>query len=202
MLELVPDADQSRSKGEPSLVAGIIDEIEESHAVDRRRIYAAGLSAGGAAAAVLGSAYPDLFAAVCVHSGLACGAARDLSSAFAAMRDGAPGKDCTRDIPTIVFHGDRDTTVNPANADQVLAQTLPGHTLHRRERTGQVPNGRAYTVTTQEDEAGTPLLEQWTIHGAGHAWSGGDPAGSFTDPKGPDATSAMLRFFGAHAGRK
>jgi poly(hydroxyalkanoate) depolymerase family esterase len=194
--------DQSRGQGEPSLVVGIVHDVMQNHAVDPRRIYVAGLSAGGAAAATLGSAYPDLFAAVGVHSGLACGAAHDLASAFAAMRNGAPGADCTRTIPTIVFHGDRDTTVNPANADQVLAQTVPGRRLHRRERNGEVPNGHAYTVVTHEDETGTARMEQWTIHGAGHAWSGGNPAGSYTDPKGPDATGAMLRFFGVQAGMK
>jgi poly(hydroxyalkanoate) depolymerase family esterase len=189
--------DQLRDRGEPSLIAGITRQIMRELAVDPTRVYIAGLSAGGAAAAIMGSAYPDLYAAICVHSGLACGAAKDLASAFAAMRQGGsplPGG-ARRPLPTIVFHGDRDKIVNPLNADQVIAQSKAGMELHLTISHGQSAGGISYTRTVQADGSGRPILEQWVLHGAGHAWSGGSPAGSYTDPRGPDASREMLRFF-------
>jgi len=197
--------EQRRGTGEPSLIAGITHEIMHGYAVDPRRIYVAGLSAGGAAAAVLGHAYPDLFAAIGVHSGLACGAARDLQSGFRAMQHGSPGAAPAaesgirrRPLPVIVFHGDRDTTVNPRNGDAVVAQAAAGRTVTTQTRHGRVPGGHAYSLHIQTTTTGQTVSEQWVIHGAGHAWSGGSPAGSFTDPKGPDATREILRFFLAH----
>ena len=177
------------------------------YAVDPARVYVAGLSAGGAAAAIMGVTYPDLYAAVGVHSGLACGAASDLPSAFAAMRQGGgaasrPARAAyeRRMVPTIVFHGDRDT-------HGASAQRRPGHRavderprtgLQTRVERGQVPGGHAYSRTLHADARGQAMLEQWVIHGAGHAWSGGSPAGSYTDPRGPDASREMLRFFLEH----
>jgi poly(hydroxyalkanoate) depolymerase family esterase len=198
--------DQRRGGGEPSIIAGITRQIMRDHAIDGRRVYVAGLSAGGAAAAVMGLAYPDLYAAVGVHSGLACGAAQDVSSAFAAMRQGAAGAPprpggVQRPVPTIVFHADRDSTVHPRNGDQVIAQSsaaLP-EGLRREVERGQVPGGHAYSRTLHLDDGGRALLEQWLIHGGGHAWSGGSPAGSYTDPRGPDASREMLRFFLSHS---
>jgi poly(hydroxyalkanoate) depolymerase family esterase len=193
-----PD-DQGRDRGEPSLIAGITRQILRDHPVDPDRVYVAGLSAGGAAAAIMGAAYPDLYAAVGVHSGLPHGAARDLPSAFAAMRQGAAGGRSPGTVPVIVFHGDRDTTVNPVNGDAVLAQTVasaPG--LRRTVRRGQVPGGHAYTLTVHADPSGRAQCEHWAVHGAGHAWMGGSPSGSYTDPRGPDATREMLRFFLEH----
>jgi poly(hydroxyalkanoate) depolymerase family esterase len=196
--------DQRRDKGEPALIAGITREIIRDFAVDPTRVYVAGLSAGGAAAAIMGSVYPDLYAAVGVHSGLACGAAKDMPSAFAAMRQGgAPharaGRGDQRTVPTIVFHGDGDKTVAPVNGDQVIAQSHPGADLEKDVIQGQSPGGMAFTRTVQADHAGSPVLEQWVLHGAGHAWSGGSPAGSYTDPRGPDASAEMLRFFLQHS---
>ncbi|HYD68834.1 PHB depolymerase family esterase [Azospirillum sp.] len=190
-------ADQQRDGGEPSLIAGITRQIMRDHPVDPGRVYVAGLSAGGAAAAIMGAAYPDLYAAVGVHSGLPCGAARDLPSAFAAMRQGTAGTGRgTGAVPTIVFHGDQDTTVHPGNGAAVAAQSIAGVTgTTAMEEHGRVPGGHGYTRTLHTDAAGRVLCEQWTIQGAGHAWAGGSPAGSYTDPRSPDATREMLRFF-------
>lgn len=185
-------ADQRRDSGEPSLIAGITREVIARCNVDPRRVFVAGLSAGGAMAAVMGRTYPELYAAVGMHSGLPYGAARDLPSALAAMRGRiyrSPPKSSESPphaIPTIVFHGDVDTTVHPSNGEQPFAS--------RTVETGQ-EGGRKYTRTTQLGDSGKPLLEHWLVHGAGHAWSGGSEAGSYADPQGPDASRAMLRFF-------
>ncbi len=191
-------ADQARDAGEPSLIAGMTRMVMADYAIDRRRVFVAGLSAGGAQAAIMGEAYPELYAAIGVHSGLACGAARDMPSAFMAMQRGgdfhatANGKS---PVPAIIFHGDHDRTVNPKNAEAVVAQTVRGATPATKRDSGQVPGGRAWDRVRYTDSSGRVLVEQWTIHGAGHAWSGGSSAGSYTDPSGPDATKEMLRFF-------
>ncbi|MET3844121.1 poly(hydroxyalkanoate) depolymerase family esterase [Bradyrhizobium sp. OAE829] len=195
-------ADQQRDRGEPSLIAGITRQIMHDYSVDQRRVYVGGLSAGAAAAAIMGATYKDLYAAVGIHSGLACGAATDIPSAFAAMRQGgSPGSVISGDepsVPTIVFHGDRDTTVHPNNGDQILKSMRTRRTQEKVHR-GQVAGGRAYTRTIHSDANGRAMLEHWNVHGAGHAWSGGSPAGSYTDPRGPDATREMLRFFLDHS---
>jgi poly(hydroxyalkanoate) depolymerase family esterase len=178
--------DQQRDAGEPSLIAGITQQVIERHHVDARRVYVAGLSAGGAMAAVMGATYPDLYAAVGVHSGLPYGSASDTASAMAAMRGrssrSAPPLPA---VPTIVFHGDRDTTVHPSNGNYGIEAAK----LH--SQTGEA-GGRTYTRTLHR---GRPLMEHWLVHGAGHAWSGGNAKASYTDPSGPDATREMLRFF-------
>jgi poly(hydroxyalkanoate) depolymerase family esterase len=194
-------SDQQRDRGEPSLIAGITREIMGDFPVETRRVYIAGLSAGGAAAAIMGAAYPELYAAIGVHSGLACGAATSVTSAFTAMRQGAPPnvtKSCRGSgstVPTIVFHGDRDTTVNPVNGDQVIAQAKAAADLRTTISRGESPGGIAYTRTVQADDSGRAMLEQWVLHGVGHAWSGGSEAGSYTEPRGPDASREMIRFF-------
>jgi poly(hydroxyalkanoate) depolymerase family esterase len=202
------DGDQRRDRGEPSLIAGITADVIAKHAVDPRRVYVAGLSAGGALAATMGQTYPDLYAAIGVHSGLACGAARDVSSAVIAMRQGggaraaaAPGippMPGIAGVPTIVFHGDRDTTVNPVNGDEVTAQTTHAAVRATETEEGRVPGGHGYTRTRFLDRDGATLAEQWNVHGAGHAWAGGSSLGSYTDPQGPDASREMLRFFAEH----
>jgi poly(hydroxyalkanoate) depolymerase family esterase len=210
-------ADQQRGRGEPSIIAGITCEVIGEYHVDPGQVYVAGMSAGGAMAAIMGVTYPDLYTAVGVHSGLAPGAAQDLSSAFTAMQHGGAGtvhQDATigepaRIVPVIVFHGDRDTTVHPRNADHLLAHWTAANTAGGRDATGgpaprvttrqgQVPGGHAYTCATYHDAGGRAIMEQWTIHGLGHAWSGGSLPGSYIDPKGPDASTEMVRFFRQH----
>jgi poly(hydroxyalkanoate) depolymerase family esterase len=192
--------DQGRDRGEPSLIAGITWQIMKDHPVDPGRVYVAGLSAGGAAAAIMGAAYPELYAAVGVHSGLPVGAARDIPSAFIAMSQGAAGSGLnTRVVPTIVFHGDKDFTVNASNGDAVAAQSKATATeLQSTVQRGQAPGGRDYSRTIHTNPSGKALCEQWTIHGAGHAWAGGSSSGSYTDPRGPDASREMVRFFFEH----
>jgi poly(hydroxyalkanoate) depolymerase family esterase len=199
-------ADQQRGKGEPSLIAGITWQIMRDYSVDPKRVYVGGLSAGAAAAAIMGETYEDLYAAIGMHSGLACGTASDLPSAFVAMRQGglvaSSGSDNLNDgptIPTIVFHGDRDITVHPSNGDHVLEQSTRTTPTEKKVHRGHVPGGHAYTRTIHTDASGREIFEHWNIHGAGHAWSGGSPVGSYTDPRGPDATREMLRFFLEHS---
>jgi poly(hydroxyalkanoate) depolymerase family esterase len=201
--------DQQRDQGEPSLIAGITRRVMRDYRVDSRRVYVAGLSAGAAAAAILGVSYPDLYAAIGVHSGLAYGAASDLPSAVAAMRQGeisaawpahgALGPDAEgRIVPTIVFHGDQDVTVHPRNSAHVIAYWANTSTLRASVHRGRVPGGHAYSRTVYRNATGKPILEQWDIHGGGHAWSGGSAVGTFTDPRGPDASREMIRFFFEH----
>jgi len=185
--------DQRRDQGEPSIIAGITRQIMREYAIDPQRVYVAGLSAGGAAAAVMGATYPDLFTCVGVHSGLACGAARDMPSAFAAMGNGSPGEAHQTPVPTIVFHGDGDKTVHPVNGEHVVAQSR-GKGGQVTIDHGQSPSGVAYTRTTERNGDGRPVIEHWVIHGSGHAWSGGSASGSYTDPRGPDASREMIRF--------
>ena len=158
----------------------------------------------------MGATYPDLYAAIGVHSGLAWRAGYDLPSAFTAMRQGGlPASSGDGGIstvlghgpaiPTIVFHGDRDNTVHPRNGDHFIAQNRTAK-LQTKMHRGRAPGGHAYTRTIHADASGRAIFEHWDIHGAGHAWSGGSPAGSYTDPRGPDATREMLRFFLEHPG--
>ncbi|MGX7708379.1 extracellular catalytic domain type 1 short-chain-length polyhydroxyalkanoate depolymerase [Methylobacterium sp. Gmos1] len=191
--------DQGRGAGEPALIAGIAKAVVEEFGADPARVYVAGLSAGGAAAAILAATYPDVFAAAGIHSGLACGAARDMPSAFAAMGQGggAPPRQGSF-VPTIVFHGDGDRTVNPINGERVVAQALPGAPLRETVTKGRSPGGIAYTRRVHTDAEGRGAVESWVLHGAGHAWSGGSPDGSYTEPRGPDASAEMLRFFLEH----
>jgi poly(hydroxyalkanoate) depolymerase family esterase len=193
--------DQQRGYGEPALIAGITRQVMSDFAVDPARVYIAGLSAGGAAASIMGSAYADLYAAVGIHSGLAAGVAQDMPSAFAAMRQGGRVRQEAGgpSVPTIVFHGDQDRTVNPRNAELILAQAAAGIELEKHVERDRVPGGHAYTRTRYVDRTGSVLLESWVVHGEGHAWSGGSRDGSYTDPQGPDATREMLRFFGYHS---
>jgi poly(hydroxyalkanoate) depolymerase family esterase len=196
-------AHQHRNAGEPSLIAGITQKIISAYHVNADRIYIVGMSAGGAMSAIMAATYPDLYAAVGVHSGLAYGAAHDLPSGFAAMQNGAHRhkRQVKRVIPMILFHGDRDTTVAKVNADHIREQWLQGNGNgggpigDAKVERGRSSGGRAYTRFTYVDKSGRAVLEEWTVHHGGHAWSGGSSSGSFTDGKGPDASAEMARFF-------
>jgi poly(hydroxyalkanoate) depolymerase family esterase len=206
-------ADQQRGRGEPSIIAGMTKQVVDEYEVVEDRVYVAGMSAGGAMAAILGATYPDLYAAVGVHSGLAPGSAHDMSSAFTAMRQGGPivpsqngtGESNRKIVPTIIFHGDGDHTVHPRNGDRLLAHLdtggRQGSSVRVATRRGTAPGGYEYTRFAYKDEDGRELAERWSVHGLGHAWSGGTFPGSYTDPKGPDASAEMVRFFLQHQRR-
>ena len=197
-------AHQQRDGGEPSIIAGITRQVMGQYNVDPSRVYVAGLSAGGAMAAILGATYHDLYAAVGVHSGLAPGSAHDLPSALRAMQQGGRAAEIrvSRRIPLILFHGDCDSTVRACNADHLVKEwTAAGSSTSGEEappatvQQGEAPGGRAYTREIYADHRGQPIVECWTIHGAGHAWSGGSRNGSYTDPTGPNASQELWRFF-------
>ncbi len=194
-------ADQIRDEGEPSIIAGITMEIMSEFGLDRGRVFVAGLSAGGAMAAVMGETYPDLYSAAGIHSGLAYGSANDVISAFSAMRgDGGLASSPKRlanghRLRTIVFQGSADRTVHPSNADRIVAAATPTGGCAVRKESGRSASGRTYARTIVADPAGRPAVEYWLVDGAGHAWSGGHSAGTYTDPNGPDASCQMVRFF-------
>lgn len=216
--------DQHRGSGEPALIVAMLRDVMARHPVDAQRVYVAGLSADGAMAALLGREYPDLFAAVGVHSGLQAGAAHNVMGALSAMKNGAKPGAATHHAadapalplpPVIVFHGDADTTVHAHNGEQLVQAMLsmlasaPGggqrtvETVHK----GQSASGQGYTrkvyalagnALAADAPPGAVVAEHWLLHGAGHAWAGGHAGGSHTDPRGVSATQEMLRFFVAH----
>jgi poly(hydroxyalkanoate) depolymerase family esterase len=203
---------QNRDSGEPSLLAGITREVTANYRVDEHGIFMAGLSAGAAMAVVMGATYPELYAAIGAHSGLPYGAAHDMPSAFTAMKcsgplgempnpPGAPPVRRPRpghSVPTIVFHGDQDQMVDARNGTKIVEEAIlrlaDGPCLQRSVQHGTA-GGRTYSRTVYADTASRPVVEHWVLHGGGHAWSGGSTIGSFTDPRGPDASAEMVRFF-------
>ncbi len=207
---------QQRDSGELALLVAMVQDVRSRHSVDPGRIYVAGLSAGGAMASLLAREYPELFAAVGVHSGLQAGAAHSMMGALSAMKSGAkgvvhPANTATHpsDVPAlIVFHGDADSTVSPRNGEQLVEAALHqlGDAAVRSEtQQGAAPSGQTYTRTLfhapgakKRGESTDVRVEQWTLHGAGHAWSGGAASGSHTNPGGVSATQEMLRFFLEH----
>lgn len=202
--------DQQRDRGEPALLAEMVADVQRRFDCDPQRVYVAGLSAGGAMALNLALLYPEVFGGVGVHSGLPFGCAHDVASAMAAMRNGgdprtgkpaggAPG----RAVPAIVFHGDRDAIVSVRNAGRIVGNDAPqAASPHGTEQgrwesatTARTADRFGFTVTRERDATGTSIAERWIVHGAGHAWFGGHPQGTYTEPRGPDATAEMLRFF-------
>ncbi|HEY2560636.1 MAG TPA: PHB depolymerase family esterase [Caldimonas sp.] len=214
---------QRRGEGEPALLAGMTRHILQTHSVDHDRVYVAGMSAGGAMAAILAREYPELFAAAGVHSGTAPGSARNIASALAVMKSGPGAADGlafpfperaaaavpradVAPIPLIVFHGDADATVAAANGDAVVSAALGDAALVATTSEQTTPDGKRgfrRTVWRHGDSIGDtlPVAEHWLVHGSPHAWSGGDASGSYTDPAGPDASREMLRFFLEHPRR-
>ncbi len=201
--------DQRRGAGEPAVLVAMVREVMARHPVDERRVYVAGLSAGGAMAALLGREYPDVFAAVGVHSGLQAGAAHNVMGALSAMKNGAksggPFAPAQSPVqvgtapPLIVFHGDADATVHARNGEQLVQAALAGSdgSVAPSVTAGRSAQGQGYTRTVYRSGSAT-LAEHWVLHGGGHAWAGGHAGGSHTDPQGVSATEEMLRFFLAH----
>lgn len=214
--------DQRRDGGEPAELAAITDDVATAAAVDRDRVYVAGMSAGGAMATVLAATHPDVYAAVGVHSGMAYAAASDARSAFAAMRSadgGAPVDEAhaavtamgehARIVPAIVVHGAADDTVDPTNGERIVRQWLlidqlvsSGHWSSHFDAPDDLrtvkADGRRSAVVARWRRRRDVIAEYWHVDGLGHAWSGGVPGGSYTDPRGPDAALAMWRFFRRH----
>ena len=199
--------DQQQGQGEPAWLAALTESIIKDYQVDSSRVYIAGLSAGAAMAVIMAETYPELFAAVGVHSGLAYRSATDLPSALMAMNQGGAanmnGTGSSKFVPMIVFHGDQDHTVNIRNGERIVeqakqrlqAQNMDLITQQHEQCSEQ--NCRS-TQLEISDSKGVSQLEYWKIHGAGHSWAGGSSAGSYTDPKGPNASKEMLRFFLEH----
>lgn len=174
--------DQARGQGEPEILAGIVRDLLAEFGLPEGRAFVAGLSAGGAMAAIMAEAYPEIFAAAGVHSGLPTGAASDVMSAFAAMQGQGTARTRQGATPMIVFHGMADATVAPVNGDRLVT----GSGIETRDE----GNGRQWSRLIASDGS-----ELWRVEQAGHAWFGGDPSGSHTDPLGPDASAEMVRFF-------
>lgn len=218
-------ADQSRGSGEPAIIAGIVQAVEQTTSqwtIDTHHIYAAGLSAGAAMTVILGATYPDIFAAIGVQSGLEYKAATSSTDAFTALRQGGPDPmqqgqaafnamgSAARVVPTITFHGTSDYLVYPINGEQVVRQWmqtnhLASHNTYNASfnsptsaTNGQVAGGHSYSVYTWNDNNGNEVQEYWLVNGMGHGWSGGSSSGTYTDPQGPAATLAIYNFFISH----
>ncbi|AKP75460.1 esterase, PHB depolymerase family [Priestia megaterium Q3] len=216
-------AHQSRGSGEPALIAGMVNQIKSSYSIDADQVFVGGLSAGAAMSVIMGATYPDIFAAISVGAGLEYKAATSVTGAYTAMSSGGPNPiqqgdlaysamgEHKRVVPVILFHGTADYTVAPINAHQILSQwaqtndrASDGLDNNNIDDTadqtlpGTVSGGRSYTQYIYKDTAGKTVMEKYMIEGMGHAWSGGSTSGSYTDPKGPNATKLSWNFFKNH----
>jgi poly(hydroxyalkanoate) depolymerase family esterase len=203
---------QQEGTGEPGMITALTRQVLDTDFNGRRadpnRVYIAGLSAGGAMAAVVSSLHPELFTALGVHSGLPAGAASNVLTAFQAMRIGGQGQSASA-MPTIVFHGDGDTTVHPSNGENIAADALAAlrkaDTHLVKTQSSSYPEGdraerndKPTELTRYANASGKSFIEYWSINNGPHAWSGGSKEGSYTDPDGPSASKAMLAFFLQH----
>ena len=215
---------QERDSGEPSIVAGIVEQVCSARNVDRDRIYVAGVSAGGAMAVIMGATYPDIFSGIAVCAGAEFKAATGITGGFAVMKEGGPdpvaqgqaafeamrpglARKARNRMPVIVFHGTADTRVHPINADQITTQWSTtnarlaahpqdaGFTVSEKIEDRQVPGGHAYRKHVYVDDSGILVMEKWIVHGMGHAWSGCPKPHKYGDTKGPKASDELWRFF-------
>ena len=199
--------------GEPMWIAALTQRIQYEQHIDSDRTFIAGLSAGAAMAVLTAELHPELFKGVGVHSGLAAHVAANVMEALSVMKHGprarqkrfySTGSTASNPIiPVIVFHGDADKTVDLENADQVIdvaiaraKQAEPGLVVNESENKGAA-NGTSFTQVIYTGTANRPIAEYWRLHGAGHAWSGGNDRGSHTSASGPSASAEFLRFFAA-----
>lgn len=214
---------QLRGMGEPAILAAVVERVRAFHNVDAERIHVAGISAGAAMAVTLGVTYPEVFSAAGMVAGLEFAAANGVLSGLKAMKQGGPdpnqqgivafeamrpvlGKNSRRRMPIIVFQGEADSTVHPANADQLIEQwAMTNHLLAAEDgkypnwavevTCGAVPDGYAYQKSAYKDPAGRLLMEKWMVKGLDHAWPGSPVAAEYSDPRGPNASEEMWRFF-------
>jgi len=219
-------ANQSRDHGEPAMIVGIVQDILQNTAqwtIDTARIYVAGISAGAAMSVILGATYPDIFAAIGIHSGFEYQALKSHHGALTISKRGGPDPlqqgqaayeamgSYVRIVPTIVFHGTKDSVINITNGDQVVQQWMQTDMLASHDTyvadfnapatatTYKIPTGYAYTVYTWQNSRGKTIQEYWKVNGLGHAWSGGNSSGSYTDSRGPSASEALYAFFMHHS---
>ncbi|GCE09421.1 extracellular catalytic domain type 1 short-chain-length polyhydroxyalkanoate depolymerase [Dictyobacter aurantiacus] len=211
-------SNQYRGMDETAEIAGITQTVENTSSlwtINKHRVYIAGISSGGAMAVNMGAAYPDLYTAIGVHSGVEYQAVTSFSLS-ASVTGGPPpvlqgdlayqtmGR-YARAVPTIDIQGTADTVVWPVNGDQVIQQWMEtdhdasGGTYNvsfsspATTTSGQVPGGHSYTTYTWNNNSGQEIEEYWVINGMGHAWSGG--TGLWGDPAGPSANLALYNFF-------
>jgi len=213
-------ANQRRGSGEPQAIVNMVNHVQSNFTINSDAIFAAGISSGGALTTTLGVLYPDVFRAISVHAGLSYQSGINAATGVSAMLSAIPavnpafaannavagiGLGRARVVPTQVFHGSFDTVVNPLNGDNIVAQMLTYNAwsdssiniFNRTFRTGTAPvaNGRTYSVESFRNSAGQVVVEHRRINLMGHDWSGGNAAGSHTDPRGPNASEIVWRFF-------